>query len=47
MQNKERIVKAAKEKRHLSYKGQSITLAAEFSTQTLTQGGHKKSYFRP
>jgi hypothetical protein len=34
-QNKERILKAAKEKRQVTYKGKPIRMTADFSTQTL------------
>jgi hypothetical protein len=34
-QNKERILKAAKEKRQVIYKGKPIRITADFSTQTL------------
>jgi hypothetical protein len=35
-QNKERILKSAKEKRQVTYKGKPIRITADFSTQTLT-----------
>jgi hypothetical protein len=35
MQNKERILKATKTKRQITYKGKSIRIIADFSTQTL------------
>jgi hypothetical protein len=35
MQNKERILKATKKKRQITYKGKSIRIIADFSTQTL------------
>jgi predicted nucleic acid binding AN1-type Zn finger protein len=35
IQNKERILKAAKEKRQVTYKGKPIRITADFSTQTL------------
>ena len=35
LQNKERILKAAKEKKEVTYKGAPIRLAAEFSMETL------------
>jgi hypothetical protein len=45
-QNKERILKAAKEKRQVTYKDKPIKITANFSTQTLKDGrGLKK--FRP
>jgi hypothetical protein len=34
-QNKERILKAAKERRQVTYKGKSIRIIADFSTQSL------------
>jgi hypothetical protein len=34
-QNKERVLKAAKEKKQITYKGKPITITADFSTQTL------------
>jgi hypothetical protein len=34
-QNKERILKTAKEKRQIIYKGKSIRITTDFSTQTL------------
>jgi hypothetical protein len=34
-QNKERILKAAKEKKQGTYKGKLISITADFSTQTL------------
>jgi hypothetical protein len=34
-QNKERFLKAAKEKRQVTYKGKPIGIMADFSTQTL------------
>jgi hypothetical protein len=34
-QNKERILKAAKERRQVTYMGKCIRIKAEFSTQTL------------
>jgi hypothetical protein len=34
-QNKERIVKAAKEKRQVTYKSKPIRITTDFSTQTL------------
>jgi hypothetical protein len=34
-QNKERILKLAKEKRQVTYKGKPIRITADFSTQTL------------
>jgi hypothetical protein len=34
-QNKDRVLKAAKEKRQVTYKGKSIKIMADFSTQTL------------
>jgi hypothetical protein len=34
-QNKERILKAAKEKRQVTNKGKLITITTNFSTQTL------------
>ena len=35
-QDKERILKAAREKKEVTYKGAPITLAADFSMETLT-----------
>jgi hypothetical protein len=35
IQNKERILKAAKEKRQVTYKGKPIRITADFSTQIL------------
>ena len=35
-QDKERIVRAAREKQEVTYKGAPITLAADFSMETLT-----------
>jgi translation initiation factor RLI1 len=37
-QNKERILKAAKEKKQVTYKGKPIRIIADFSTQTLNAG---------
>jgi hypothetical protein len=34
-ESKERILKDAKEKRHVTYKGKPIRIRADFSTQTL------------
>jgi hypothetical protein len=34
-QNKERILKAAEERRQVTYKGKSIRIIADFSTQSL------------
>ena len=36
-QDKERILKATREKEEIRYKGAQIRLAAEFSTETLNQ----------
>ena len=35
VQNKERILKATREKRRVTYKGVTITLSADFSKETL------------
>jgi hypothetical protein len=42
-ENKERILKAAKEKRQVTNKGKPIRIAADFSTQILMQEGHGKT----
>jgi hypothetical protein len=42
-QSKERIRKAAKEKRQVTYKGKPIRITADFSTQTLSTEGHGKT----
>jgi hypothetical protein len=38
MKKKERILKAAKEKRQVTYKRKPIRITADFSTQTLNTG---------
>jgi hypothetical protein len=43
IQNKESILKAAKEKRQVIYKGNPIRITADFSTQTLNVKGHGKA----
>jgi hypothetical protein len=47
MQNKERILKVAKERRQVMYKGKPIRITADFSTQTLKTRRSGKDYFRP
>jgi hypothetical protein len=39
-QKKERIVKVAKEKRQVTYKGKPIRITAYFSTHALNEDGH-------
>jgi hypothetical protein len=43
-ENKERILKAVREKKQ-SYKGKSIKITADFSTETLKTKGHGVRYF--
>jgi hypothetical protein len=42
-QNKERILKAAKEKRQITYRGKAIRITADFSTQTINTKRHGKT----
>jgi hypothetical protein len=43
MQYKKRILKAAKVKRQVTYKGKPIRITADFSTQTLNTESHGKT----
>ena len=45
-QDKERILKAAREKQKISYKGGPIKLAADFSMEVLQPEGKGKKYFK-
>ena len=45
-QDKERTLKAAREKQEVTYKGAWITLAADFSMETLQPEGIGKEYFK-
>jgi hypothetical protein len=47
IQNKERVLKAEKEKRQVTYEGKSIQTTADFSTQTLNARRSWKTYFKP
>jgi hypothetical protein len=44
-QNKEKILKATKEKRQVTYKGKPIRIIADFSTQTLKERRSWKDIF--
>ena len=44
--NKERILKAAREKQEVTYKGDPIRLAADFSTETLQDRRQRKVIFQ-
>ena len=46
MKDKERILKAAKEKETVTYKGAPIRLSADFSKETLQQEGAGKKYLK-
>jgi hypothetical protein len=37
IQNKERILKAIREKHHMTYKSKPISVTAEFSTETVKE----------
>jgi hypothetical protein len=41
IQNKERILRAAREKCQVTYKGKPIRITADFSIETLKQGRHR------
>ena len=43
---KERILKAAREKQSVNYKGTPIRLSADFSTETLQARGSGKIYLK-
>ena len=43
-QDKERILKAEREKQEATYKGALIRLAADFSMETFQAKGHGKKY---
>ena len=45
-QDKERILKAAREKQEVAYKGAPIRLAADFSMETLQARREYKTYSR-
>ena len=45
-QDKERILKAAREKQEVTYKGAPIRLAADFSMETLQARENGKKYFK-
>jgi tRNA A37 threonylcarbamoyladenosine dehydratase len=40
-ENKERVLKAIREKKQITYKGKPIKITADFSTETLNQKGHE------
>ena len=44
IKEKERILKAAREKERITYKGVPLRLAADFSKETLQQEGDGKKY---
>ena len=46
LKDRERIVKAAREKQIVTYKGAPIRLAADFSTETLQVKREGKKYFK-
>ena len=46
VQNKERILKATREKRRVTYKGVTITLSADFSKETLSARKNRQEVFK-
>jgi hypothetical protein len=44
-ENREQILKAAREKKQTTYKGKQIKITADFSKETLKQEGHGVRYF--
>ena len=46
VKDKERILKAAREKQSINYKGTPIRLSADFSTETLQARGSGKIYLK-
>ena len=47
VKDKERILKAAREKQSVNYKGTHIRLSANFSTEILQARGSGKIYLKP
>ena len=46
VKDKERILKAAKEKHPVTYKGDPVRLSADFSTETLQPEGIVRKYLK-